>query len=306
MLRNPQSLDRLVPSENLEDNKIMPRIRLPYAWKFANGPQPLPPRTPQTLHPPPRGRRLRSPGSGLPGAGSRPLGAARWLRRRTRGRRPPRAAAGLSRAASVPLATPYTSASPGGARCASANRTVGNYSFGTRQQRQLFPLYHPPDLTGNKFLPLRGSPHRGPGCYVSDRYDLAYNLSKIPTSIKGYALGARTAVRFKPIEKDMTPYPGMYQRVSPREEKHKQSFAPFNALVPRFRKQAKDPSYPGPGTYYPERRPPPKIAWPMRFGSPDWAQVPCLQKRTLKAELSTDKDFRKHRNRVAYLSLYYN
>ncbi|KAG5215093.1 hypothetical protein JEQ12_000669 [Ovis aries] len=61
-----------------------------------------------------------------------------------------------------------------------------------------------------------------------------------------------------------------------------------------------------PGTYKLEKKAPQKVTWPMRFGSPDWAQVPCLQKRTLKAELSTDKDFRKHRNRLAYLSLYYN
>lgn len=31
--------------------------------------------------------------------------------------------------------------------------------------------------------------------------DLAYNLDKIPTSIKGYGFGARTAVRFKPKNK---------------------------------------------------------------------------------------------------------
>ncbi|KAF6075438.1 primary cilia formation [Phyllostomus discolor] len=61
-----------------------------------------------------------------------------------------------------------------------------------------------------------------------------------------------------------------------------------------------------PGTYNPEIRPPPKVTWPMKFGSPDWAQVPCLQKRTLKAELPTDKDFRRHRNRLAYLRLFYN
>ncbi|KAF3812335.1 hypothetical protein GH733_019687, partial [Mirounga leonina] len=77
-------------------------------------------------------------------------------------------------------------------------------------------------------------------------------------------------------------------------------FAPFNALLPRFRTYSKGNYYPGPGTYNLEVKPPPKITWPMKFGSPDWAQVPCLQKRTLKAELSTDKDFRKHRNRVAY------
>jgi hypothetical protein len=31
--------------------------------------------------------------------------------------------------------------------------------------------------------------------------DLAYSLAKIPTSIKGYGFGARTAVRFKPKNK---------------------------------------------------------------------------------------------------------
>ncbi|KAJ8784698.1 hypothetical protein J1605_008049 [Eschrichtius robustus] len=77
------------------------------------------------------------------------------------------------------------------------------------------------------------------------RYGLAYNLSKIPTSIKGYAFGARTAVRFKPISKDMTPYPGMYQTVNPREQKHKHNFAPFNSLLPRFRTYSKDSCYPG-------------------------------------------------------------
>ncbi|XP_062963218.1 ciliary microtubule-associated protein 3 isoform X2 [Cynocephalus volans] len=158
--------------------------------------------------------------------------------------------------------------------CFGKAETSNNYSFGTCQQRKLFPHYHAPNLLGNKFLPLRGSPRRGPGCYI--------------------------------LEDDMTPYPGMYQRTTPQEEKHKQSFAPFNVLMPRFRNYSKDTYYPGPGTYNPEKKPPLKIAWPMKFGSPDWAQVPCLQKRTLKTELSTDKDFRKHRNRVAYLSLYYN
>ncbi|XP_008513443.1 ciliary microtubule-associated protein 3 isoform X2 [Equus przewalskii] len=153
------------------------------------------------------------------------------------------------------------------------NETLVGNSFGTRQQRKLFPHFHPPNFLGNKFLPLRGAPHRGPGSYMAD---------------------------------DMTPYPGMYQTVTPREQKHKQNFAPFNTLLPRFRTCSKDTYDPGPGAYNPETKPPKKITWPMKFGSPDWAQVPCLQKRTLKAELSTDKDFRKHRNRVAYLSLFYS
>uniref|UniRef100_A0A8C5K0D8 Ciliary microtubule associated protein 3 n=1 Tax=Jaculus jaculus TaxID=51337 RepID=A0A8C5K0D8_JACJA len=186
-------------------------------------------------------------------------------------------------------------------------RAVDNYSFGTCQSRKLFPLYHPPTLLGNKFLPLRGSPNTGPGHYAATDWNgLAYNLSKIPTSTKGYTLGARTALRFKPVSKDLTPYPGMYQNVNTWEEKTEQSFAPFNILMPRFRSDSKDNSYPGPGTYNPERKPVPKVTWPMKFGSPDWDQVPYLEKRTLKAELSTDKDFRKRRNRVAYFSLFYD
>lgn len=126
----------------------------------------------------------------------------------------------------------------------SSETLVGN-SFGTRQQRKLFPHFHPPNFLGNKFLPLRGAPHRGPGSYMADMHGLAYNLSKIPTSRKGYTFGARTAVRFKPINKDMTPYPGMYQTVTPREQKHKQNFAPFNTLLPRFRTCSKDTYDPG-------------------------------------------------------------
>ncbi|KAF6293454.1 primary cilia formation [Rhinolophus ferrumequinum] len=152
--------------------------------------------------------------------------------------------------------------------------TLLTYSFGTCQQKKIFPHFHLPNFLGNKFVPLRGEPHRGPGCYIT--------------------------------ENDMTPYPGMYQTVNPREQKHKQNFAPFNALLPRFRTYSKDTYHLGPGTYNPKIKPPPKINWPMKFGSPDWAQVPCLQKRTFKTELSTDKDFRKFRNRVAYLSLFYS
>uniref|UniRef100_A0A8C9P119 Protein pitchfork n=1 Tax=Spermophilus dauricus TaxID=99837 RepID=A0A8C9P119_SPEDA len=167
-------------------------------------------------------------------------------------------------------------------------------SFGSCQPRRLFPHFYPPNRMGNNFLPLRGFPHTGPGCYMTDSYGLAYNLTKIPTSTKGYTLGARTAMRFKPVNKESTLHPGKYQRVENWKEKTKQSFS-----------YSKD-NFPGPGAYNPEKKPFPKVTWPMKFGSPDWAQVPSLQKRTLKAELSTDKEFRKHRNRVAYLSLFYD
>ncbi|KAM4807127.1 ciliary microtubule-associated protein 3-like [Urocitellus parryii] len=178
-------------------------------------------------------------------------------------------------------------------------------SFGSCQPRRLFPHFYPSNRMGNNFLPLRGFPDTGPGSYMTDSYGLAYSLTKIPTSTKGYTLGARTAMRFKPVNKESTLHPGKYQRVENWKEKTKQSFVPFNVLMPRFQSYSKD-NFPGPGAYNPEKKPLPKVTWPMKFGSPDWAQVPSLQKRTLKAELSTDKEFRKHRNRVAYLSLFYD
>lgn len=46
--------------------------------------------------------------------------------------------------------------------------TLVDYSFGTCQQRKLFPHFSPPSLLGNKFLPLRGAPHLGPGCYLTE------------------------------------------------------------------------------------------------------------------------------------------
>ncbi|XP_045148131.1 protein pitchfork [Echinops telfairi] len=186
--------------------------------------------------------------------------------------------------------------------------TLANYCFGTCGTRKTFPDYIPSDLMGIKFLPGRGAPHRGPGLYMAeDKYSFVYNLSKIPTSKKGYAFGARTSPRFQPIYKVSSIYPGMYQKIQDPEEKHKQSFVSFNTMAPRFRRMDLGGDFPpGPGTYNVEMKPPKKVAWPMKFGSPDWAQVPCPQKKTLRAELTTDKDFRKHRNRVAYLSLYYN
>nr|KAF6291329.1 primary cilia formation [Myotis myotis] len=181
---------------------------------------------------------------------------------------------------------------------------VVQHPFGTGEKK-IFPYFHPHTLLGNQFLPLRGAPHRGPGCYTTDtRYDWVHNLSKIPTSTKGYTLGARTAMRFKP-NKDLTPHPGTYQTINLQEGKRKQSFAPFNVMLPRFITHSKDMSYPGPDMYNPQIKPPAKVTWPMKFGSPDWAQIPCLQKRTLKAELPSDRDFKRHRNRMAYLSLFY-
>ncbi|XP_020857183.1 ciliary microtubule-associated protein 3 isoform X2 [Phascolarctos cinereus] len=149
------------------------------------------------------------------------------------------------------------------------------YCFGSCQPRKIFPIHHPPNRIGNKNVPLVGAPHRGPGCYLHEEEVIPKAIS--PDSLK-----------IKP-------------KCAPP------SYAPFNSISNRFDDRPTDSSFfPGPGTYNPETMCCRKVTWPMKFGSPDWAQVPVLKKRTLKTELITDKEFRIHRNREAYLSLYYS
>lgn len=41
-------------------------------------------------------------------------------------------------------------------------------SFMTTMDRELFPVKMPPNRFGNEIVPLRGAPHRGPGCYENE------------------------------------------------------------------------------------------------------------------------------------------
>lgn len=41
-------------------------------------------------------------------------------------------------------------------------------SFMTTLDRELFPVKMPPNRFGNEIVPLRGAPHRGPGCYENE------------------------------------------------------------------------------------------------------------------------------------------
>ncbi|XP_044527598.1 protein pitchfork [Gracilinanus agilis] len=182
------------------------------------------------------------------------------------------------------------------------------YCFGSCQTRKIFPFFHPPNRLGNKNVPLVGAPNRGPGCYLKeDPTSLAYSLTKTPMSKKGYVIGSRTSQRFRVDEKDVKPSPTSYQTTMTKRGCSLPHYAPFNSISSRFEEKVTDSSYfPGPGTYNPKTLFSRKITWPMKFGSPDWDQVPVLKRRTLKTELITDKEFRIHRNRVAYLSLYYS
>ncbi|XP_074044512.1 ciliary microtubule-associated protein 3 [Macrotis lagotis] len=182
------------------------------------------------------------------------------------------------------------------------------YCFGSCQTKKIFPFHYPPNRLGNAYVPLRGAPHRGPGCYNShERNCVQFNLINTPMSNKGYIIGSRTSQRFKTSRKDakLSPLKKETQKMKPSCVLP--PYAPFNTISSRFNERPSDSSYfPGPGTYYPKMQQCRKVTWPMKFGSPDWAQVPSLKKRTLKTELITDREFKLHRNRVAYLSLYYS
>ncbi|XP_040325376.1 ciliary microtubule-associated protein 3 [Herpailurus yagouaroundi] len=128
-------------------------------------------------------------------------------------------------------------------------------------------------------------------------------------------------------------YPGMYQTAHSREQKHKQNFAPFNTFLPRFRTDSKDTYYPGYVSSFLECFNKQRKTRAEHVALVDQVlqeviqhvcncgaegQGLCLAHEKFKdqrnidpdntpsLQLSTDKDFRKHRNCVAYLSLFYN
>ncbi|XP_077190707.1 ciliary microtubule-associated protein 3 isoform X2 [Paroedura picta] len=181
-------------------------------------------------------------------------------------------------------------------------------SFGTCQERKIFPHFHAPDRLGNEYVPITGDPIRGPGAYDhAERNNIVYHLVHRPESIKGYTMGARTTPRFAASNKYGTPDPTVYQSILAKDQRIQPKYAAFSSKLPRFSQKILDAElFPGPGTYEPYKMPHRHVTWPAKFGSPDWSLVPAPAKRTLKTELITDREFRKQRNLLAYLSLYYH
>ncbi|XP_039551887.1 protein pitchfork [Passer montanus] len=84
-------------------------------------------------------------------------------------------------------------------------------SFGTTQDRKMFPYHCAPDRLGIEMLGLRGSPRLGPGSYLGPESSVLQPWeSRRPLSSRGYAVGARTAPRFQHGE------PGAYDIPEPR------------------------------------------------------------------------------------------
>uniref|UniRef100_A0A670JCW4 Protein pitchfork n=2 Tax=Podarcis muralis TaxID=64176 RepID=A0A670JCW4_PODMU len=182
-------------------------------------------------------------------------------------------------------------------------------SFGSCQERKIFPVFYPPDRLGNENVPIKGDPDRGPGAYnYAEKDNLLYQLARRPESTKGYTMGARTTPRFGLLSKHVTPDPTAYQSIWIRDHHRRQpTHVSFCSNMPRFSEKLLDKDfYPGPGTYDPYGMPHRHVTWPGKFGAPDWSLIPMPAKRTLRSELLSDKEFRKHRNLVAYLSIYYS
>ncbi|KAL2104156.1 hypothetical protein ACEWY4_001024 [Coilia grayii] len=181
-------------------------------------------------------------------------------------------------------------------------------AFGSCQQRLMFPAHCAPNRLGNKLLAVKGSPERGPGCYDNHVIGtVLYDIQKRPESKKGYVLAARTAPRFRPPAQTVTPSPQKYQPNWALPKAVAPGKTPFNSTTSRLTiEQASASSNPGPGTYAHDIACCRKVSWPMRFGSPDWARVPQLERRALRTQLPCDKAFIKQRNRVAHLQLYYS
>ncbi|XP_065505760.1 ciliary microtubule-associated protein 3 [Caloenas nicobarica] len=182
-------------------------------------------------------------------------------------------------------------------------------SFGSCQERKIFPVHHASDRLGIQLIGIGGNPSLGPGCYLSqEKSSLRYSLENRPLSNKGYVIGARTAQRFMPQPQPVSPSPATYQPFW--KEKCQPAYAPFSVKTPRFPDKPSDKELlPGPGTYEADKQLHKKLTWPMKFGSPDWSLVPMPAKRMLKTEvqkLSLDREWRRQRDRAAYLSLYFS
>ncbi|XP_066059805.1 ciliary microtubule-associated protein 3 [Chamaea fasciata] len=184
-------------------------------------------------------------------------------------------------------------------------------SFGTTQDRKMFPYYFAPDRLGIEMPGMRGSPSLGPGCYLGPEANVFQSsTSSRPMSSRGYVLGARTAPRFLRKARTVTPGPAAYHPFLADETRCQPAYVPFSSSSPRFPTRLRDKDlFPGPGTYNINQPSGRRVTWPMKFGAPDWAAVAALPKRMVKMQvqkMTVDKKFQKNQGREAYLKLYHS
>ncbi|XP_053819787.1 protein pitchfork isoform X1 [Vidua chalybeata] len=144
-------------------------------------------------------------------------------------------------------------------------------SFGTTQERKMFPHYFAPDRLGIEVLGVRGSPFLGPGSYLGPQE----NIPKSSMSTRGYVLGARTAPRFQQKAQAVSPGPAAYGPFPAQRGRGRPAPVPFSSSSRRFPSRPRDQDlYPGPGTYELQEPSGRKFARPMKFGAPERAAAP--------------------------------
>ncbi|KAL5007565.1 hypothetical protein ScPMuIL_016371 [Solemya velum] len=184
--------------------------------------------------------------------------------------------------------------------------------FMTTLDRELFPVKMPQNRFGNEVVPLRGAPHRGPGCYENEeKTSFMYDIQHKINSSKGYTLGARTANRFPKEQEFQTPSPTAYQTTVTDPQEFLVSKKPFLVGADRFPVYNKDINevLPGPGTYehsIPKNR---KVQWHQSFGGtpvllPSITVKSTIDKNTEK--LYSTKEEKKYHRKLAYLKLFWD
>ncbi|XP_059723924.1 ciliary microtubule-associated protein 3 [Haemorhous mexicanus] len=149
-------------------------------------------------------------------------------------------------------------------------------SFGTTQERKMFPYSHAPDRLGIEVLGVRGDPSLGPGSYLGPESSaLQSPLSTRPLSSRGYVMGARTAPRFQQKAQvrgrqkggKTGKNPGENSQNTRGKQKKKKRGKEGKS---RKKKTGETPLSPGPAAYGPSParpRPAPPGPGPAPFGS---------------------------------------
>lgn len=184
-------------------------------------------------------------------------------------------------------------------------------SFMTTLDREMFPTSMPRNRFGNEIVPLRGAPHRGPGCYENeDKTSFWYDIEHKINSTKGYTLGARTGSRFRKENVYQTPSPTAYQTNCTDELLFEKSNKPFLVGADRFPVYRRDLTevLPGPGAYEHDLRRNKKVQWHQSFGGSP-ISMPQTKVRSIidqnTNKLYSTKEENKYNRKLAYLKLFY-
>ncbi|CAH1785737.1 unnamed protein product [Owenia fusiformis] len=187
-----------------------------------------------------------------------------------------------------------------------------NVAFGTTLDREMYPIQMPPNRFGNELIPLKGAPHRGPGCYENEEVsNFKWEIDHFVTTNKGYTLGARTGPRFRKEFQEITPSPDTYQTKCTKPLVFDPAYKPFNAADKRFPvfKRDLEQVLPGAGTYEHDTERNRKVTWHQSFGGapinlPSVETKSTINKNTEK--LISTKESKKYSRKLAYLKLYYD